>query len=1072
MAIKINGTTVIGNDRSVSNVTDITASGDVDFSSSNYINAPSGTTGERPASPSSGYIRFNTDISSLEQYDGNEWKKVGAPEGGSLINSLPVDASSISVSTGDIISYNSSNCTAAKTLGDPSFKRISGDESRFSVYSRIKDPNTCFRINKVCTPPIGYNELIRTGQNNFFRITKGAPTLLTENGAETDDYTDVLISCWGTQNLEFNDQLFDVVPVDTGFFTDCPSSTDPTVFDSNQYDFFKPQNVPYNSGFQFNCCEETDGLSVRVQPIPESLGIYTIDINEPNFDINCQSMRIDPGALPTALAHGSMSLFSCDDSSVYHIVPTPPDGNGGGGDWEGNFCMLSDNLVGGVSGIQLYKFDYCSGTDRLCTIPSRYECNTCAGWNIGNINRSGTLMYGEFTKPLCHCCGTSETYFGCGYLFARTIDDNFDLSIDYGCVTGTDRTFLYAVCNFSDSFSDQYSGGQKKFWPGTEDQNGWVLYTEPVTTIDVQPCQVNVTGSYLKVGAVKPISTGCIIESSNVVCVCHDAALDGAFCIAGWNGVCGCQFDCIPCNFTNAIGGGCNPGDPFGCFTYFHNDVSKLTSDEGHNSSMNGGYPAFAYIDSTAPCFALPQATIVDGYYSSSNNYSSLSFLSFWDAGCSNYKIPVNYSSSYQTLGENIVKFQVDDSTCQVSLICCTNSFADITNIVNRNASCDQNFDGEELYESIFNLFDGGDDGEDVTNWEFYLTKYSRSENRLSQGKCFFDAKPWFQPLQICGGNEFQPLDLVHRDDTCLALFCADCGGFDGFWAYGPSCFTSAGFYTQYNNTPIDAYRYEIINKNRKFSECNSIRYDVGPLNCLAFRTFSGINQCDNCYCVRGVELNCAYGLFGRDCNCRFIYNTMAYMSGSYDLDTCFLDADVDVTVTDTSTNICVCEDRICSFYSIVNFLPQRAYTVGSNCAYLFIEQGTDDGLGVSVASGTNQNNINCAFAIANTSGGPGDVIGFADIHQGVVPISETPYSGDDPTPDRDLGIFYSGSVCPESFCCGCYSSVFSRYDFNNFGIESDYFDNSTDKQNIYLCEALDSTTGCRVAFLKKEFKS
>ena len=42
-----------------------------------YLQIPTGTTAQRPSSPSAGYIRFNTTTTKLEAYDGSSWINVG-----------------------------------------------------------------------------------------------------------------------------------------------------------------------------------------------------------------------------------------------------------------------------------------------------------------------------------------------------------------------------------------------------------------------------------------------------------------------------------------------------------------------------------------------------------------------------------------------------------------------------------------------------------------------------------------------------------------------------------------------------------------------------------------------------------------------------------------------------------------------------------------------------------------------------------------------------------------------------------------------------------------------------------
>lgn len=62
-----------------------TFGGDVLLSGTGYLDLPAGTTAQRPGSPSSGMIRFNTTLGQFEGYNGTAWSAVGggATGGGS-----------------------------------------------------------------------------------------------------------------------------------------------------------------------------------------------------------------------------------------------------------------------------------------------------------------------------------------------------------------------------------------------------------------------------------------------------------------------------------------------------------------------------------------------------------------------------------------------------------------------------------------------------------------------------------------------------------------------------------------------------------------------------------------------------------------------------------------------------------------------------------------------------------------------------------------------------------------------------------------------------------------------------
>lgn len=77
MAYKINGTTVVDNSRNVCACCVTSCC----ITASTKLDAPSGNTASRPASPATGSLYFDTDEGSLISYDGSEWAAVGGAGG-------------------------------------------------------------------------------------------------------------------------------------------------------------------------------------------------------------------------------------------------------------------------------------------------------------------------------------------------------------------------------------------------------------------------------------------------------------------------------------------------------------------------------------------------------------------------------------------------------------------------------------------------------------------------------------------------------------------------------------------------------------------------------------------------------------------------------------------------------------------------------------------------------------------------------------------------------------------------------------------------------------------------------
>lgn len=65
-----------------------TLTGNVANTASGYFELPEGTTGERPASPSAGMVRFNTSTGKYEGYNGFVWRPLGNVPTGSGVDEV------------------------------------------------------------------------------------------------------------------------------------------------------------------------------------------------------------------------------------------------------------------------------------------------------------------------------------------------------------------------------------------------------------------------------------------------------------------------------------------------------------------------------------------------------------------------------------------------------------------------------------------------------------------------------------------------------------------------------------------------------------------------------------------------------------------------------------------------------------------------------------------------------------------------------------------------------------------------------------------------------------------------
>ncbi len=89
----------------------VASTGDVVLSATGYLDLPTGTTAERPGSPNSGMIRFNSTLGQFEGYNGTAWSSVGGGATGGGADTVFIENSQ-TVTTNYTLSTNKNAVSA------------------------------------------------------------------------------------------------------------------------------------------------------------------------------------------------------------------------------------------------------------------------------------------------------------------------------------------------------------------------------------------------------------------------------------------------------------------------------------------------------------------------------------------------------------------------------------------------------------------------------------------------------------------------------------------------------------------------------------------------------------------------------------------------------------------------------------------------------------------------------------------------------------------------------------------------------------------------------------------------
>jgi len=164
---------------------------------------PAGTTGERPSSPETGELRFNTDEGSLEQYDGTNWGAVVPDD---------LDINTLSIN-GTLLTDGESIRVPSGTTGERPASPVTGelrfntDEGSFEKYDGSSWSSLVPSDIDVNTLSINGSEVIdSTGAGSFTDLDQivKKPEILSPTANETDVDYDGLTIEGGVYNAVFS----------------------------------------------------------------------------------------------------------------------------------------------------------------------------------------------------------------------------------------------------------------------------------------------------------------------------------------------------------------------------------------------------------------------------------------------------------------------------------------------------------------------------------------------------------------------------------------------------------------------------------------------------------------------------------------------------------------------------------------------------------------------------------------------------------------------------------------------------------------------------------------------------
>lgn len=356
-----------------------------------------------------------------------------------------------------------------------------------------------------------------------------------------------------------------------------------------------------------------------------------------------------------------MAALSCSGNKAYLMFYTQTPGIDLGTGC--SFCQ-SPFICNGACYRTVNMMTFCKCTDGInfCACPSVWTCSplTSNTDRIGYLTRCENYMFDMIIT--CGQLGSNECGYNCYALYVRPVDDSFCTNYTSALVAGTCYTQIYKSANCAGCCTKGYTHcALPRFFPLAENCDGWIIGYSPANNFCITAtntsCGVGcMCSSVARFFAIKPTGLGTAIITP---CICLSD---------------------IPVSCTNPLilvdTTLCNPFCTSLCTNrmVFTNTYNLDTCNASAASTFICYNQAdFGRRDTLAPSIQLFDMTQVG------NNVIRAHFVT-------SYSAPSNYCCSLQICvcgtstasavhGETKVDFCVNNATCTLAILSCSNDF-------------------------------------------------------------------------------------------------------------------------------------------------------------------------------------------------------------------------------------------------------------------------------------------------------------------------------------------------------------------------------------------------------------